>query len=182
MRWFVGRWWTIPALAAAAVPVLWDMPAWWIDTPKGWRPDLTIYVYYLGFFLAGALLYRHRDLLPGIGRQLAASTGDRQPARPAAHAQADHRRELGGGDGPRPARVAGGVEGGGDLPRRALHLADALGTPRNLPALLRRQRGMVEVPRGCLVLVLSSRLPHPGCVSGLAGAPRAADRRPSSCS
>jgi acyltransferase-like protein len=69
VTWFVGRWWAVPALAAASVPVLWDMPAWWIDTPKGWLPDLTIYVYYLGFFLAGALLYRHRDLLPGIGRR-----------------------------------------------------------------------------------------------------------------
>jgi hypothetical protein len=69
VRWFVGRWWAIPALAAAAVPVLWDMSSWWIDTPKGWRPDLTIYVYYLGFFLAGALLFRHRDLLPRIGRR-----------------------------------------------------------------------------------------------------------------
>jgi hypothetical protein len=69
VRWFVSRWWTIPALAALAVPVLWDMPAWWIDTPKGWRPDLTIYVYYLGFFLSGALLYRHRDLLPNIGKR-----------------------------------------------------------------------------------------------------------------
>jgi hypothetical protein len=68
-RWFAGRWWKIPVLAALAVPVLWDMPAWWIDTPKGWLPDLTIYIYYLGFFLAGALLYRHRDLLPGIGRR-----------------------------------------------------------------------------------------------------------------
>lgn len=69
VRWFVGRRWAIPALAAAAVPVLWDMPAWWIDTPKGWLPDLTIYAYYLAFFLAGALLHRHRDLLPSIGRR-----------------------------------------------------------------------------------------------------------------
>ena len=52
-----------PSSPPLAVPVLWDMPAWWIDTPRGWLPDLTIYVYYLGFFLAGALLYRHRDLL-----------------------------------------------------------------------------------------------------------------------
>ena len=58
-----------PRAAAAAVPVLWDMSSWWIDTPKGWLPDLTIYVYYLGFFLAGALLFRHRDLLPGIGKR-----------------------------------------------------------------------------------------------------------------
>jgi peptidoglycan/LPS O-acetylase OafA/YrhL len=69
VTWFVGRWWAIPALATAAIPILWDMPAWWIDTPKGWLPDLTIYIYYLGFFLTGALLYRHRDLLPGIGRR-----------------------------------------------------------------------------------------------------------------
>lgn len=69
VRWFMGQWWSIPALAAAAVPVLWDMASWWIDTPKGWVPDLTIYVYYLGFFLAGSVLYRHRDLLPGIGRR-----------------------------------------------------------------------------------------------------------------
>jgi peptidoglycan/LPS O-acetylase OafA/YrhL len=68
-RWFLGRWWKTPALAALAVPVLWDMRAWWIDTPNGWLPDLTIYLYYLGFFLAGALLYRHRDLLPDIGRR-----------------------------------------------------------------------------------------------------------------
>jgi len=67
-RWFFDRWWKIPALAALAVPVLWDMSAWWIDTPRGWMPDLTIYLYYLGFFLAGALLYRHRDLLPRVGR------------------------------------------------------------------------------------------------------------------
>jgi hypothetical protein len=64
----IGRWWLTPALAVLAVPVLWDMPAWWIDTPRGWRPDGTIYVYYLGFFLAGALLYRRRDLLPRIGQ------------------------------------------------------------------------------------------------------------------
>jgi len=69
VTWFVGRWWAIPALSAAAVPVLWDMPAWWIDTPKGWLPDLTIYIYYLGFFLTGALLYRQRELLPRIGRR-----------------------------------------------------------------------------------------------------------------
>lgn len=69
VTWFVGRWWAIPALAAAAIPVLWDMKAWWIDTPKGWLPDLTIYLYYLGFFLTGAILYRHRELLPGIGRR-----------------------------------------------------------------------------------------------------------------
>ncbi len=69
VRWFASRWWKIPVLAALAVPVLWDMPAWWIDTPKGWLPDFTIYVYYLGFFFAGSLLYRHRDLLPGIGRR-----------------------------------------------------------------------------------------------------------------
>lgn len=68
-RWFLQQWWNVPALAALAVPVLWDMPAWWIDTPRGWRPDLTIYVYYLGFFLAGALLYRHQELLPAVGRR-----------------------------------------------------------------------------------------------------------------
>jgi hypothetical protein len=69
VRWYVGRRWAIPALAATAVPVLWDMASWWIDTPKGWLPDLTIYLYYLGFFLSGAMLYRHRDLLPSIGRR-----------------------------------------------------------------------------------------------------------------
>jgi len=69
IRKLIAQWWALPMLAALAVPVLWDMPAWWIDTPKGWRPSGMIYVYYLGFFLSGALLYRHRDLLPVIGRR-----------------------------------------------------------------------------------------------------------------
>ena len=69
VRWFAHRWWAIPGLAALTVPILWDMSAWWIDTPRGWRPDLTIYLYYLVFFFSGALLYRHRDLLPQIGRR-----------------------------------------------------------------------------------------------------------------
>src|SRR5262249_13335385 len=40
--------WKIPVLAAAGIPVLWDMEAWWIDTPCGWMPDVTIFLYYLG--------------------------------------------------------------------------------------------------------------------------------------
>lgn len=70
-RWFLGRWWKIPALAALAVPVLWGMPTWWVDTPKGFAPDPRVLVYYLGFFLAGAVLYRHPDLLAGVGRRWA---------------------------------------------------------------------------------------------------------------
>lgn len=60
---------TVFIAAAVTVPVLWDMPAWLVDTPKGWLPDLTIYAYYLGYFLAGSVLYRHRDLLPSVGRR-----------------------------------------------------------------------------------------------------------------
>lgn len=59
--------WKVPVAAALAVPLLWDMPAWWIDTPKGWAPDGAVLAYYLGFFLVGALLYRHRVALAAIG-------------------------------------------------------------------------------------------------------------------
>lgn len=68
-RWCLTRRWKIPAAAALGVPVLWTMPAWWIDTPQGWVPNPAIYAYYLGFFLVGALLARHRDLLAGVGRR-----------------------------------------------------------------------------------------------------------------
>ena len=64
--------WKIPLLAAAVVPVLWDMHTWWIDSPGGWAPDFTVYVYYLGFFVAGAVLHRHQDLLAGVGKNWAA--------------------------------------------------------------------------------------------------------------
>lgn len=67
-RGLLGRWWKTPALAAACVPVLWTMPDWWIDTPQGWVPRPFVLAYYLGFFLFGALLCRHRDLLPAFGR------------------------------------------------------------------------------------------------------------------
>src|SRR4029079_13775891 len=68
-RRFLAWRWKLPVLAAVVVPVLWDMHSWWIDSPSGWVPDLTIYVYYLGFFAAGAVLYRHQDLLAGIGKR-----------------------------------------------------------------------------------------------------------------
>jgi glucan biosynthesis protein C len=64
-----GAWWKLPLLALATVPVLWDMKAWLVDTPITWLPDLTVYLYYLGFFLTGAVLYRHRELLPTVGRR-----------------------------------------------------------------------------------------------------------------
>jgi glucan biosynthesis protein C len=66
--WLLGRWWKAPLLAALLVPVLWRMRDWWIDTPQGWQPDKAIYAYYLGFFLFGAMLYRHRDRLAAFGR------------------------------------------------------------------------------------------------------------------
>lgn len=69
VRRFVGWRWNVAVLAVAVVPVLWDMETWWVDAPSSWVPDLTILAYYLGFFLSGALLYRHRDLLPAIGRR-----------------------------------------------------------------------------------------------------------------
>jgi peptidoglycan/LPS O-acetylase OafA/YrhL len=69
VRWVLASPWKVPVAALVAIPVLWNMPAWWIDTPKGWRPNLPIYAYYLGFFLTGALLYRHQDLLAGVGRR-----------------------------------------------------------------------------------------------------------------
>src|SRR5262249_3160855 len=68
-RWFFGRWWKTPVLAATAIPLLWTMPDWWIDTPQGWQPEPVTLVYYLGFFLFGAMLFRHADLLPGYGRR-----------------------------------------------------------------------------------------------------------------
>ena len=68
-RWCLTRRWKIPAAAALAVPVLWTMPVWWIDTPQSWVPNPLIYAYYLGFFLVGALLARHRDLIAGVGRR-----------------------------------------------------------------------------------------------------------------
>ncbi len=67
-RWVLGSPWRVPLLAAAAVPPLWEMPAWWIETPAGWVPDTDVFVYYLGFFVAGAALARHPDLLPVVGR------------------------------------------------------------------------------------------------------------------
>jgi len=60
--------WRVPLLAAAVVPVLWRMPAWWVESPVGWVPVPDVFAYYLGFFLTGAALARHRDLLPAVGR------------------------------------------------------------------------------------------------------------------
>jgi peptidoglycan/LPS O-acetylase OafA/YrhL len=71
-RGLVGKWWAPALLAAAGAPILWTMRDWWIDTPQGWRPNKAIYLYYLGFFLFGALLYRHRDRLAAFGRHWAA--------------------------------------------------------------------------------------------------------------
>ena len=71
-RWFLGRWWKTPALAVLCIPVLWTMSDWWIDTPQGWGIKPLILIYYLGFFLFGAMLCRHRDLLPQFGRHWAA--------------------------------------------------------------------------------------------------------------
>jgi glucans biosynthesis protein C len=68
-RWVLAWRWKVPVAALVAIPLLWVMPAWWIDTPKTWAPNLAVYAYYLGFFLTGALLYRHRDLLAGVGRR-----------------------------------------------------------------------------------------------------------------
>lgn len=68
-RRLLTRRWKAAALAAVGAPVLWTMPDWWIDTPQGWRPDPVIYLYYVGFFLFGAMLYRHRDLLADFGRR-----------------------------------------------------------------------------------------------------------------
>ncbi|MFO0800163.1 MAG: acyltransferase [Gemmataceae bacterium] len=68
VRALVGSRWRVPLLAAAVVPVLWGMPAWWVESPVGWVPDPDVFAYYLGFFAAGAVLRRHRDLLPAVGR------------------------------------------------------------------------------------------------------------------
>lgn len=70
-----GSRWKLPLLVVATVPVLWGMKAWLIDTPDGWLPEGAVYLYYLGFFLAGATLYRHRDLLPTVGRRWAVLLG-----------------------------------------------------------------------------------------------------------
>ena len=59
--------WKLPLLAAAVVPLLWGMRAWWIDSPTGWVPNGPVLLYYTLFFAAGALLARHRDLLPLVG-------------------------------------------------------------------------------------------------------------------
>ena len=61
--------WKIPAAALIGIPLLWNMSTWWIDTPKGWVPYLAVLAYYLAFFFTGALLYRHADLLAGVGRR-----------------------------------------------------------------------------------------------------------------
>jgi hypothetical protein len=71
-RSLLAQWWKTAALAALCVPVLWTMSEWWIDTPQGWALEPVILVYYLGFFLFGAMLCRHRDLLPQFGRHWAA--------------------------------------------------------------------------------------------------------------
>jgi peptidoglycan/LPS O-acetylase OafA/YrhL len=70
-RGLIGRWWAPALLAAAGAPILWAMRDWWIDTPQGWRLNKLIYLYYLGFFLFGAMLYRHRDRLAVFGRNWA---------------------------------------------------------------------------------------------------------------
>jgi peptidoglycan/LPS O-acetylase OafA/YrhL len=71
-RYLLGRWWTPALFAALGAPLIWLRPDWWIDTPQWWRPSATIYLYYLGFFVFGALLYRHRDRLAVYGRHWAA--------------------------------------------------------------------------------------------------------------
>lgn len=71
VRWFLAWRWKLPVCAAAVVPLLWGMPSWWIDSPNGWAPRFGVWVYYSGFFLSGALLYRHRDLLDGLGQRWA---------------------------------------------------------------------------------------------------------------
>ena len=67
-RWLIASPWKFPLLSLAVVPLLWGMRAWWIESPHGWVPQSTVLAYYLGFFAAGVLLARHRDLLPAIGR------------------------------------------------------------------------------------------------------------------
>lgn len=71
-RYLLGRWWAPALLGALGAPLIWLRPEWWIGTPQGWRPVGTIYLYYLGFFLFGAMLYRHRDRLAVYGRHWAA--------------------------------------------------------------------------------------------------------------
>lgn len=68
---FLAWRWKLPVCAALAIPLLWGTPSWWIDTPCGWTPRLDVWAYYSGFFLAGALLYRHRDQLNNLGRRWA---------------------------------------------------------------------------------------------------------------
>jgi peptidoglycan/LPS O-acetylase OafA/YrhL len=68
-RRLLGSGWKALILAALGVPLLWPMADWHVETPQGWLPDPVVVVYYLGFFLFGAMLFRHRDLLPGYGRR-----------------------------------------------------------------------------------------------------------------
>lgn len=67
-RWVIASPWKFPLLAVAVVPVLWGMRAWWVESPCGWVPRVAVLTYYLGFFAAGVMLGRHRDLLPVVGR------------------------------------------------------------------------------------------------------------------
>jgi glucan biosynthesis protein C len=71
VRAVAGSWWKLPLLALLTVPILWDMKAWLVDTPTTWLPDPAVYLYYLGFYLTGAVLFRHRDLLPSVGKRWA---------------------------------------------------------------------------------------------------------------
>ena len=138
---------------------------------KGWRAgpcDLRVLPRLLPRRRA---LFRHRDLLAGVGRRWPLQLVVAEPARPAARcceltvAGNWAERELRG----RIAGLAGRMEGGRDLPRRAVHVADDRRARRPFPALLRRQRRVVEVPRRRVLLVLSGRVPGPGGPTGLAG-------------
>ena len=78
----------------------------------------------------------------GVRPALAGSAGGRQRRGAAGDAEADRLGELAGGRGRRrTAGVAARVEGGGDVPRRAVHVADGRGADRPVPAALRRQLG-----------------------------------------